>query len=165
MMLAAINNKKLSLKIFCWLKSAKFQNNSKNDTPSGGWALSGGTILLSEILILVSFISYLSMIKKAKWFFEGKIWFFFFFRKILKSWNFAVKDIFSFLQAITFDTFKLAYWKFLHMFCTGNTTGKQRIKPSWVNSKASSFNTKLGKNENYFILEHFLLISPYINFG
>ena len=36
------------------------------------------------------------------------------------------------------------------MFCTGNTTGKQRIKPSWVNSKASSFNTKLGKNENYF---------------
>ena len=50
------------------------------------------------------------------------------------------------------------------MFCTGNTTGKQRIKLSWVKSKASSFNTKLGKNENFFILEYFLLISTYINF-
>ena len=41
------------------------------------------------------------------------------------------------------------------MFCTGNTAGKQRIELSWINSKASSFNTKLGKNEKIFILNHF----------
>ena len=58
----------------------------------------------------------------------------------------------------------LPYWNFLHIFCTENTTGKQKIKPSWVNSKASSFRTKLGKNENYFLLEHFLLISLCTNF-
>ena len=39
-------------------KSAKFQNNGKNGP--------------SEILILISSISYLSMIKKAKWFFNEK---------------------------------------------------------------------------------------------
>ena len=53
-------------------KSAKFQNNSKNDSPSGAWATSGGTIFLSKILILVSSIAYLSMVKKAKWFADGK---------------------------------------------------------------------------------------------
>ena len=50
-------------------KSAKFQN---NDSPSEAWAPPEGTIVLCEILILVSFISYLSMVKKAKWFFDGK---------------------------------------------------------------------------------------------
>ena len=55
------------------LKSATFQNNGKNDSPSGVWAPPGGTKFLSEILILVSSI------------------------------------FFNFLQAITFDTFKLAY--------------------------------------------------------
>ena len=79
MMLATINNKKLSFKSFCWLthftpKSAKFQNNSKNDSPSGTWAPPGGTIFLSKILILVSSISYFSMAKKG--FLIGKIWFF-----------------------------------------------------------------------------------------
>ena len=53
-------------------KSAKFQNNGKNDSPSEAWAPPEGTIVLCEILILVSFISYLSMVKKAKWFFDGK---------------------------------------------------------------------------------------------
>ena len=53
-------------------KSAKFQNNSKNDLPSGACTPTGGTIFLSEILILVSSISYLSMVKKAKSFFDGK---------------------------------------------------------------------------------------------
>ena len=49
------------------LKSANFQNSSKNDTPSPR-----GTIVLSESLILVSFMSYLSMVKKVKLFFDGK---------------------------------------------------------------------------------------------
>ena len=53
-------------------KSAKFQNNSKNYPPSGSCAPLGGTIFLSEILILVSSISYLSTVKKAKWFLMGK---------------------------------------------------------------------------------------------
>ena len=35
------------------------------------------------------------------------------------------KEIFfNFLQVITFDTFMLANRNFLHMFYTGNTTGK-----------------------------------------
>ena len=52
-------------------KSAKFQNNCKNDFPSRAWVPSRGTTFLSEILILVSSISYLSMVEKAKWF-NGK---------------------------------------------------------------------------------------------
>ena len=39
---------------------------------SGAWAPPEGTVFLSEILILISFISYVSMVKKTKWFFEGK---------------------------------------------------------------------------------------------
>ena len=54
-------------------KSAKFQNNGKNDPPLGPCAPPGGTIFLSEILILVISISHLSMVRKAKWFFYGKI--------------------------------------------------------------------------------------------
>ena len=46
-------------------KLVKFQNNNKNEAP-------GGTIFLFEILILVSPNSYLSVVKKAKWFFDGK---------------------------------------------------------------------------------------------
>ena len=53
-------------------KSAKFQNDSKNDPPPGACTPPRGTIFLSEILILVSSMSYLSMFKKAKWFFDGK---------------------------------------------------------------------------------------------
>ena len=53
-------------------KSATFQNNSKTDSPSGAWVPPGGTILLSKILILVNSIAYLSMVKKAKWFVDGK---------------------------------------------------------------------------------------------
>ena len=53
-------------------KSAKCQNSSKNDLTSGTSTPPRGTIFLSEILILVSSISYLSMVKKAKWFFDGK---------------------------------------------------------------------------------------------
>ena len=76
-MLVIINNKIFKLKILLLShhlapKSAKFQNNSKNDLPSRAYAPAGGTRLLSEILILVSSVSYLSMVKKAKWFFDGK---------------------------------------------------------------------------------------------
>ena len=53
-------------------KSAKFQNNAKNDSPSGACAPPEGTIFLSEILILVISISCLSMVKKSKWFFDEK---------------------------------------------------------------------------------------------
>ena len=53
-------------------KSAKFQNNGKNDPLSGVCTPPGGTIFLSEILILVSSISYLSVVKKAKRFFDEK---------------------------------------------------------------------------------------------
>ena len=53
-------------------KSANFQNNGKNDLPSQACAPPRGTISLSEILILVGSISYLSMVEKAKWFFDGK---------------------------------------------------------------------------------------------
>ena len=76
MMVITINHKILNLKFFTDLafqpKLAKFQNNSKNNTFSGGWAPPGSTIFLSEILILVSSIPYLCMAKKAKWFFDGK---------------------------------------------------------------------------------------------
>ena len=34
------------------------------------------------------------------------------------------RDSINFLQAITFDTFMLANWNFLHTFYTGNTAGK-----------------------------------------
>ena len=53
-------------------KSAKFQNNDKNNLHSGAKAPFRGTLFLFEILILVSSISYHSMFKKAKWFFDGK---------------------------------------------------------------------------------------------
>ena len=53
-------------------KSAKFQNNGKNDPPSEAGAPHGGTMFLSEILVLVSSVSYLSMVKKANCFFDGK---------------------------------------------------------------------------------------------
>ena len=66
------------------------------------------------------------MVKNAKWFFDGKIQFF----KIIGQ-NFKVLEIlqskrgvFNFLQSINFDTFMLANRNFLHMFYTGNTTGK-----------------------------------------
>ena len=146
-------------------ESAKFQNNNENDSPSGGLVTTwryNVFINWGTIFILVSSISYLSIVKKAKWFFDGKNLIF----QNSKVENFKnleilqiKRDLFNFLQAITFDTFKLANWNFLHMFYTGNTTGKQRIKPPWVNSKAWSFNTKLGKNENFLILKCFLQIS------
>ena len=77
MMRVTINNKILNLKIFLLTqhfmpKSAKFQNNVKNDTLSGACAPLRGTIFLSEILILLSSISYLSMVEKNKWYFDGK---------------------------------------------------------------------------------------------
>ena len=77
MMLVTINNKILNLKFFLLIqhfmpKSAKLQNNSKNDPPSGSCAPPGSTIFFSEILTLVSSVSYLCMVKNAKWFFDGK---------------------------------------------------------------------------------------------
>ena len=77
MILVTINNKILNLNFFLLTqhyttKSAKFQNNGKNDPPSGTCASPGGTIFFSEILILVISVSYISMVKKAKWFFDGK---------------------------------------------------------------------------------------------
>ena len=79
-------------------KSATFQNNSKNDSPSGAWAPPRGTKFLSEILILVSSISYLSMVKKAKWFFDGKMSFFkIVWSKISKILKFcSLREIFQF---------------------------------------------------------------------
>ena len=115
-MLVTISNKILNLKIFLLTqhfapKSAKFQNNSKNDAPSGPCTPPGGTIFLSEILILVSSIFYLSVVKKAIWFFEGKKLIF----QNNKVENFknleilqSKRDFFNFLQVITFDTFMLA---------------------------------------------------------
>ena len=139
-------------------KSVKFQNSSNNDFPSGARAPPGGTIFLSQILILVSSISHLSMVKKAKWFFDGKN-LIFQNSKVENLTNLEIlpwkRDLFNFLQAIIFDIFNLAYWDCLHMFFSGNTAGKQRIKLSWINSKASSFNTKLRKNEKLFILNRF----------
>ena len=56
-------------------KLAKFQSNGKNDPPSGPCVPPGGTMFLSKILILVSSISLvdISLVKKAKWFFDEKI--------------------------------------------------------------------------------------------
>ena len=92
-------------------ESAKFQNNNENDSPLGVWLPPGGTMFLSEIFILVSSISYLSIVKKAKWFFDGKNVIF----QNSKVENFknleilqVKRDLFNFLQAITFDAFKLA---------------------------------------------------------
>ena len=72
-MLVAINQNILKLNFFLLTqhfapKPAKFQNSGKNNFPSGVWAPPGDTIFLSEILILVSSISYLSMVKTAKWY-------------------------------------------------------------------------------------------------
>ena len=53
-------------------KSAKFENNSRNDPPLGTGAPPKGTIFLSEIFVLVSSISHLSMDKKLKCLFNGK---------------------------------------------------------------------------------------------
>ena len=53
-------------------KSPKYQNNGKNDLLSGACAPPAGTIFLTEILILVSSMSYHFMAKKAKWFFDGE---------------------------------------------------------------------------------------------
>ena len=53
-------------------KSAKIQNNSKNDFPSRTYVPPASAIFLSKILILVSPISYLTMIIKARWFSDGK---------------------------------------------------------------------------------------------
>ena len=86
-------------------QSAKFQNNAKNDPPSGTCVPPGGTIFLSQIFILVISIPYLSMVKKDKWFFDGK--------KInfskYQGQNFkniellrSKRDFFNFVQVITF---------------------------------------------------------------
>ena len=69
-MLVTITNKILNFKQHFMPKSATFQNNNKNDSPSGACTPPGGTMFLSEILILVGSNSYLSMVEKAKWFFE-----------------------------------------------------------------------------------------------
>ena len=54
-------------------KSAKFQNNDKNDSPSGACAPPEGTIFLSEILILGSSIYHISLwLKKLNGFLIGK---------------------------------------------------------------------------------------------
>ena len=93
---------------------------------SGAWAPPEGTIFLSKILILVSFISYVSMVKKTKCFFDGKHSIFqnnienFKSLEILQS----RRDFFKCRLAITFDTFTLTNSNFLHTLCTGNTTGK-----------------------------------------
>ena len=86
------------------LKSATFQNNGKNDSLSGAWAPPGGRKFLSEILILVSSISYLSMVKKAKWFFDGKMSFFkIVWSKISKILKFcSLREIFQFSSGNTF---------------------------------------------------------------
>ena len=91
-------------------KSAKSQNNGKNHLPSGTSAPPGGTIFLSEILILASSLSDLSMAKKAKWFFHGKKSFFQN-NKVESFKNLEIvrseRDFLNFLQATNFDTFML----------------------------------------------------------
>ena len=42
------------------------------------------------------------------------------------------RDFFKCLQAITFDTFTLANSNFLHIFYTGNTTGKKILSSHTV---------------------------------
>ena len=73
-MLITVNSKILNfffLTQYFIPKSSKFENSAKNDSPSGACSTPGGTIYLSEILILVISISYL-LVKTAKWFFDGK---------------------------------------------------------------------------------------------
>ena len=112
MMLLTIDNKLLNLKIFCSLIiSSQNQHNFKImvklTPPSGPCAPPGETISLSKILILVSSISYLSMVKKAKWFFDGKK------NQFLKIMRLKIeifqskRNVFNFLLAITLDTFML----------------------------------------------------------
>ena len=148
-------------------KSAKFQNHIKNDPLSGACAPTEGAIFFSEILILVSSISYLSMVEKTKRFLMGENSIFTnnkvkSFRNLEILWY--KRDFFNFLQAITFDTFMITNWNFLHIFYTGNTTGTYRTKQSKVNSKALIFIRKLENNEISLILERFLIISQCINF-
>ena len=67
------------------------------------------------------------MVKKDKWFFDGKkFWFFKIIRlKISKILKFSgLRDFFNFLQALTFDIFMLANRNFLHIFYTGNIAEK-----------------------------------------
>ena len=77
---------------------------------SGAWTPPKGTIFLSEILILVSFISYVSMVKKLNGFLKGKHSIF----QNNKVENFENLEIlqskinfFKCPQAITSDTFTL----------------------------------------------------------
>ena len=77
---------------------------------SGAWTPPKGTIFLSEILILVSFISYVSMVKKLNVFLKGKHSIF----QNNKVENFENREIlqskinfFKYPLAITSDTFTL----------------------------------------------------------
>ena len=93
-------------------KSAKLQNIGKNDPSSGVCTPHRGIIFLSQILILVSSISYLFMVKKAKWFSDTKKFNFFKnnnfenFKNLEILWS--KRYFFNFLQVITFDTFMVA---------------------------------------------------------
>ena len=91
-------------------KSAKFQNNDKNDPPLWPCTPPRGTIFLSESLILFNSISFPSIVKKNKWFLEGKN-LTFQNKKVENFKNLEIlqtkRDFSNFLQAITFDTFML----------------------------------------------------------
>ena len=74
-----INNKILKLQsvlltqhIIYHAKICKISKYQKSDTPLWACTPPWGKIFLSEVLIVVSSISYLSMVEKATWFFDGK---------------------------------------------------------------------------------------------
>ena len=94
---------------------------------SGAWAPPEDTVFLSETLILISFISYVAVVKKLNGFLKGKNSIFHN-NKVKNFKNLEIlqskRDFFKCLQAITFDTFTLVTSDFLHMFYTGNVTGK-----------------------------------------
>ena len=111
-MFVTINHNIFNLKFFAdsaFCKSAKFQNNGKNDPPSGSRAPPWGTIFLPEILLLVVSISYL-----RRW--ENIFKISFQNNKAESFKNLEIlqckRDFFNFLQAITFDTFTSPNWIF-----------------------------------------------------
>ena len=62
------------------------------------------------------------------------------------------RDFFKCLRAITSDTFTLANSNFLHIFYTGNTTGKKILSSHSVIPNPASFITIFEKNENSLIV-------------
>ena len=132
MMVVIINNKILNSKMFCWLSiSCQNQQNFKITVKMN--PLQGPVHYPEAQYFYLKFWYYFVLyhiflwLKELNGFLMGKNSIFQN-RKVENFKNLEIlqskRDSINFLQAITFDTFMLANWNFLHTFYTGNTAGK-----------------------------------------